>query len=139
MAPPSSLMRLGDDYKPPEVLTPGKPAKSPGLKRKRAGKAAEKGAAKAAKAQKPVPKAMPEEDPERVQPGRNAKTQEKGALREISTEEEESNPLRDQPLGVRDTNQPEVLSPGIPKGTKGSGSAEAHPARFTRSRATSGR
>jgi sister-chromatid-cohesion protein PDS5 len=139
VAPPSSLMKLGDDYKPPEVLSPGKPAKSPGLKRKRAGKAAVKGVAKAVKTQKPVPKTMPEEDPERVQPGRNAKAQEKGALREISTEEEESNPLRDQPLGVRDTNQPEVLSPGMPKGTKGSGSAEARPARFTRSRATSGR
>merc|ERR1719420_1824387 len=48
VAPPSSLMKLGDDYKSPEVLSPGKPAKSPGLKRKRAGKAAEKGAAKAA-------------------------------------------------------------------------------------------
>jgi len=139
VAPPSSLMKLGDDYKSPEVLSPGKPAKSPGLKRKRAGKAAEKGAAKAAKAQRPVPKAIPAEDPERVQPGRTAKAQEKGALREISTEEEESNPLRDQPLGVRDTNQPEVVSPGVPRATKGSGGSGAQPARYTRSRATSGR
>ena len=128
---PSSLMKLGDNYKAPEALSPGKPAKSPGIKRKRAKKAAEMGAPKASKVKRAAPNPVPEESPERLQPRRGAKTQEKGALCEISTEEEESNPLRDQPLGTRDSNQLEVLSPQTERGAK---VVPVKQARFTRSR-----
>lgn len=128
---PSSLMKLGDNYKAPQALSPVKPAKSPGIKRKRAKKAAEGGAPKVSKVKREAPKPVPEESPERRQPRRGAKTQEKGALCEISTEEEESNPLRDQPLGTRDSNQIEVLSPQMQRGAK---AVPAKQARFTRSR-----